>query len=213
MPEFKDLSGKKFGRWYVVKRTDDHISKSGYHFTQYECRCECGSTALVLASALKSGRSKSCGCLHSEQAADVCRSNFKAHGESKTRLYKIYHDMIKRCYNPNTSNYKNYGARGITVCDEWLNGWESFKDWANANGYDESLTIDRRDVDGCYCPENCRWVTRAAQANNRRTSRYITHQDETHTVAEWAKLLDIPYKYLHKKLSKGMSISEIVATN
>lgn len=166
----------------------------------------------MLASALKSGRSKSCGCYGAERSIEICGENFRTHGESKSRLYKIYCGIKKRCYNPNALNYKNYGARGITMCNEWLNSWYDFRDWALENGYNDSLTIDRIDVNGDYNPQNCRWVTCVAQANNRRANRWITHNNETHTVAEWARILDIPYKRLHKKINNGMTLSEIIAS-
>ncbi len=205
------MSGQKFGRWLVIKRAEDHISKSGYRFTQYECKCDCGAVAVVLASALKSGRSKSCGCYGAERRAESCGSQFRTHGDSKSRLYKIYYSIKKRCYNSAALNYNSYGARGVTMCEEWRTDWTSFRDWALSNGYDDSLTIDRINVDGGYNPQNCRWVTRVAQANNRRTSKWITYQNETHTVAEWAKILDIPYKCIYKKISDGITLSEILA--
>lgn len=174
--------------------------------------CDCGTKAFVNAHSLTSGKSKSCGCYNSERHVEICGNNFRTHGESKSRLYQIYCGIKKRCYNPHATNYKDYGARGITMCDEWLNDWSAFRDWSLSNGYNDSLSIDRIDVNGNYDPQNCRWVTCVAQANNRRTSRWITYKDETHTVAEWARLLDIPYKRLHKKLYRGMTLSEIIAS-
>lgn len=174
--------------------------------------CDCGAIRIVFANSLKSGKSKSCGCYGTERHTEVCENNFKTHGDSKSRLYKIYCGIKKRCYNPHAYNYKNYGARGIAMCDEWLNDWITFKDWSLKNGYNDSLTIDRIDVNGNYSPLNCRWVTCVAQANNKRTSRRVTYQGETHTLAEWARILDIPYKMLHKKIQRGMTLSEIIAS-
>lgn len=212
MPKFVDLSGQQFGRWTVVRRANDRISDGGTHYTQYECECECGVKRLVTSSSLKSGRSTSCGCYHSEVSAQVCKRNFRTHGETKSRLYQIYAGIKKRCGNPNASNYADYGGRGIAICDEWANSWSSFRDWALNNGYTDDLSIDRIDVNGNYEPNNCRWVACVVQANNRRSSRYITYNNETHTVSEWAKILNIPYKSLHKKLSKGMTLDKIATT-
>lgn len=210
MPHFDDLSGKRFGRWVVLRRTEDHISKSGYHFTQYECLCDCGTTRCVLASTLKNGRSQSCGCYAKEVYSRVCRDNFKTHGETKTRLYQIYAGMKKRCYNKAAYNYADYGARGISICEGWLNSWEAFRDWSLTNGYDDDLSIDRIDVNGDYSPDNCRWVTRDVQANNRRSNKFIAYNGVSHTIAEWSRILGIPYNKLHKKLRSGHPLSEII---
>lgn len=212
LPEFIDLSGKQFGRWTVIKRVEDHVSKGGTHYTQYECMCECGTVKNVVANSLRNGRSYSCGCFGRERAAEVCRSNFKTHGNTKDRLYQIYAGMKKRCFNRHAYNYSDYGGRGITICKEWLDDWVSFRTWALDNGYNENLSIDRIDVNGDYEPGNCRWVDCVAQANNRRSSRYITYNNEEHTIAEWAKILNIPYKRLHKWIYKGKTMEEIMAT-
>ena len=210
MPKFDDITGKRFNRWTVLYRTEDYTTKSGNKFTQYMCMCDCGEIRKVFANSLKNGKSKSCGCYASEVSAKVCKENFKTHDKTKTRLYQIYHGMIKRCYNPNASNYKNYGERGVTVCDEWLDSWETFESWANENGYSDSLSIDRIDVDSGYSPSNCRWVDRVAQANNRTTNVYITYNNETHTIAEWSRIVDIPYKRLQKAIKSGKTLDSII---
>ena len=212
MPKFKDLSGMKFSRWNVICRVEDKVSKGGTHYTQYRCVCDCGVTRDVIATSLTSGRSKSCGCLGRETSRLVCGNNFRIHGETKTRLYQIYAGMKKRCLSQNAYNFTNYGGRGISICEQWLNSWEAFREWAYSNGYSDELSIDRIDVNGDYTPDNCRWVGRVAQANNRRSSRYITYNNETHTLAEWANILDIPYKRLHKWINKGKTLEEITAT-
>lgn len=212
MPELKDLSKQKFDRWNVICRAEDKVSKNGSHHTAYKCVCDCGTERIVDATSLLSGKSKSCGCLGRETSSRVCRNNFKTHGETKTRLYQIYAGIKKRCLNTKAYNYMNYGGRGISICEEWLNSWRAFRDWSYLNGYSDELSIDRIDVNGNYSPDNCRWVDRVAQANNRRSSRNIVYNDETHTIAEWAKILDIPYKRLHKWISKGKTMEEIMAT-
>lgn len=205
MSEIKDLTGQKFGRWRVVSRAENAITVSGHYFTRWNCECECGTKREVNANSLLSGRSTSCGCYGKEVAKSVMSNNFKTHGDSNTRLYKIWAGMKKRCNNPNAWNYQDYGGRGIEVCNEW-NEYEPFRNWAIKSGYNDSLSIDRINVNGNYEPNNCRWVDKKGQANNRRTSVYITYNDETHTIAEWARELDMSYKKLHHRLSRGWSI-------
>lgn len=213
MPSFQDLSGLIFGNWTVIKRVPDYVTPGGNHFTQYECQCACGTTKNVLANALRSGRSRSCGCVEKDVARQTAKQNFTTHGDSKTRLYKIWAYMIKRCENPNASNYKNYGERGITVCDAWHDYLE-FKTWAIANGYNDNLSIDRRNVNGGYNPDNCRWTDTMTQANNRRSSVCVEYDHEEHTLAEWSRMLNIPYKRLYKQFhNKGLSLAEIVFIN
>lgn len=119
-----------------------------------------------------------------------------------TRLNNVYHNMKQRCYNSKKPDYKYYGARGIKVCTEWLASYSNFKEWAVANGYSEGLTIDRIDVNGDYCPANCRWVTQKEQCNNKRSNHYITYNGYTKTLSEWAETLGLPYGRLKDRLDK-----------
>lgn len=121
------------------------------------------------------------------------------HGMKKTRIYKSWERIKRRCNNPKT--YKNYGGRGIKVCDEWSKDFMAFYEWAMANGYRDDLTIDRIDVNGNYEPNNCRWVTMKEQENNRRNNHHITYNGETHTIAEWGDILNIPYKVLLQRIT------------
>ena len=164
-----DHTGERFGRLTVLRRADDYISPNGKHHVMWLCLCDCGNTKSVDVVQLVSGKTKSCGCLHS----DIVSNQKTIHGGCKDRLYKVYHNMKNRCYNENSDDYKYYGGRGITICDEWLDSYLAFKDWALSHGYDESAhrgecTIDRINVDGNYCPDNCRWVDMATQSRNRR---------------------------------------------
>ena len=120
--------------------------------------------------------------------------------------------MMKRCYNQNSSNYPNYGGRGVSVCLDW-HSYESFSDWAHANGYSDELSIDRINVDGSYSPDNCRWVSHIEQSNNRRSNKYYVVNGVEHTLAEWARIYDVNYKTLWKKINKGASIEEALITN
>lgn len=187
-----DLSGKRFGRLTVIERSS---RKSG---TYWSCVCDCGNKKEVLASHLIKGGIRSCGCLRKE----VTGEKKSVHNESKTRLYKIWKNMRERCNNPHNHAYRNYGGRGIKVCDEWNreHGYIAFRDWALQNGYKEELSIDRINVNGMYEPSNCRWVTLREQANNTRCNVLIEYKGETHTLAEWAKILGIKYQTLHRRI-------------
>ena len=128
--------------------------------------------------------------------------------EDKKRLMIIRHSMYCRCYYPTTNGYHNYGGRGITMCDEWINNPQSFYDWAINNGYKKDLTLDRIDVNGNYEPSNCRWATKEEQDNNRRTNRKITYKGETKTLSQWCRQYNINITTFSDRLKSGMSIEE-----
>ena len=204
-----DLTGQRFGMLYVLKEAapiqrKDNPSQSR---RRWLCRCDCGAEKIILQDNLKRGLSKSCGCI---KGGDVRGAQLRTHGESASRLYAIWQQMKNRCYNKNATFYKDYGGRGISVCDDWKSSYECFRDWANSHGYTEDLTIDRIDCDGDYCPDNCRWVDRVAQANNRRSNRIYSYNGETHNVTEWAKLIGISPKTLFSRLDSGKSFEEAI---
>jgi hypothetical protein len=128
--------------------------------------------------------------------------NAITHGETKTRLYSIWRAMKKRCYQPTSAGYKNYGGRGIAVCDEWVCSYESFRDWALKSGYKEELTLDRLNNDGNYEPSNCRFSTYLQQANNKRTNRVIVYKNVQLTLAQWCTLTNVPKTTFQRKLKE-----------
>lgn len=134
------------------------------------------------------------------------------HGAVGTRLYSIYTGMLKRCRQKSTNGYERYGGRGICVCDEWKgeHGFERFRDWANTNGYAEDLTLDRIDTNGNYEPMNCKWSTREEQCNNRRNNVWLEYNGERHTMAQWARLLNIPVATIKDRKSKGWSDEKVL---
>ncbi len=198
-PEFMDLTGQRFGRLVVLEREPSHVTPSGQRKTVWLCRCDCGNLVKVKTQELRRGKTKSCGCYRLE-FLEQCRT--KHHG-AKTRLYNIYNKMKRRCENPNDAAYKDYGGRGITVCEEWKNDFTVFREWALLNGYDDSLSIDRIDNSKGYCPENCRWATSKQQSNNRRSNLYILYNGEVHTLSEWSDILGIKYGHLQEAFHKG----------
>lgn len=165
MPPFVDLTGQRFGKLVVINRAGTRNREA-----LWRCRCDCGNETLSRGGGLRGGKVRSCGCTRIEKV----RKNppRKTHGGRKDRLYKVWRGIHDRCTYPSHNRYKDYGGRGITMCDEWKE-YENFRTWAVENGYDPEAprgvcTIDRIDVDGNYCPENCRWVSMEVQAQNKR---------------------------------------------
>ena len=190
--KFQDLTGRKFGRLTVLKTYREN------NLTYCDCKCICGNISKIRASNLKSNHTKSCGCLHQEMRV---KSNI-THGKSNTRLWRIYHGIKARCINKNSTKYYYYGARGIKVCDEWINNFENFYNWAINNGYKDDLTIDRIDVNGNYEPNNCRWIDLKQQTRNKRTTHYLTYKNKTHCITEWEEILKFPKNLIHQRITK-----------
>ena len=198
-----DLMGNRFGRLTVIAPLPPK-NKS----TRWLCKCDCGKEKEVLAVSLTQGRTISCGC--------YMREKNSKHNGYKSRLYKVWDEMLCRCRPNNGSISKNYGDRGIRVCDEWQD-FGAFREWAYANGYDDSLTrkecsIDRIDVNGNYEPSNCRWVDAITQNRNRRDNHILTYKGESHCVTEWGEILGINKHTLFKRLHNGWSVEATLGT-
>lgn len=198
---YKDLSGKRFGRWLVVQRADN--AKGG---VTYECICDCGTKKNVLARSLLGGVSQSCGCLKAEKTAEQSRT----HGLSKHPLYHVMVDMMDRCYNPRAQEYKNYGKRGITICDEWRNDYGSFVRWGLEHGYAKGLQIDRIDNSKGYSPSNCRFVTPSVNANNRRNTVMIEVRGQVLPCAEAARIYNISPETIRRRYRAGMRGEKLI---
>lgn len=201
MSKLKDLTGQKFGYLLVLERVKNRNNR-----VWWKCLCDCGNLKEVASSRLVNGNTISCGC---QQFVNFKKSRI-THNLSNTKLYKVWHHMKERCYLKTDKRYKNYGGRGIKICDEWKNDFINFYNWAINNGYQENLTIDRINVNGNYTPLNCRWVTWKEQANNTTRNHYIEYNGEKHTISEWADLLNISSKTLQIRLKRGWSIEDTI---
>lgn len=196
-----DITGKRHGRLLVVERAGTRIVR-GQNVRTWRCLCDCGNEVFVTKEQLVD--KKSCGCLRKDMySTPEMNPNFR-HGEctdSHSRLYGIYCNMLKRCLSQKDAQYKNYGGRGITVCDDWLHDPASFLSWARCNGYRDDLTLDRIDVNSGYSPDNCRFVDRKTQGNNTTRNHHITYNGKTLTMSEWADETGIPYYTLRSRIN------------
>jgi len=205
MGKHAPMLGQRFGR-LTIKRLH---SKTSHH--RWQCLCDCGETTIVTTPKLKSGNTKSCGCLRLEMLRAPRPWQQKSEKAPKTwkssREYGIWKGVIRRCYDPRGMGYHNYGGRGIRVCEQWRNDFQEFlRDMGPAPS--RKHTIDRIDNDGDYAPGNCRWATKLQQDNNRRTNHKILYGGTTKTLTEWARELGIGAHRLSTRLSRGWTIEE-----
>lgn len=195
-----DFIGKTFGFLTVVSTEDPNgmgVARKAI------CKCACGNERRIAFNELRVGKAKSCGCKKAERVLAV----HTTHGMSKHPLTPIYSAMIQRCNNPKNSRYKDYGARGVRVCDEWQNDISSFFKWALSNGWKKGLQIDRRKNDLGYSPDNCRIVTATVNQRNKRTTTLITYKGETRPLTEWCEKLGLPVGAIRSRLSRGIKDS------
>lgn len=209
MSKFIDLTGQRFGRLIVISQEPSRKLDKGHSVSMWLCRCDCGNQKIIRSDSLRSGRTNSCGCLHKEQL--LARTT--RHGMTGSRLYITWQNMKDRCFNEKCSGYKDYGGRGISVCSEWKDSFENFYEWSLLNGYTDSLTIDRIDVNRNYEPQNCRWTTREAQNRNKRNNHYLTYNGITKTISEWAADIGMDYDTLHARIKYyGWTVEQALIT-
>lgn len=185
---FIDITGKTYGRLRVLGLAGRLGGKGVY---VWDCECSCGTRCVVIGGTLRHGGKTNCGCLRT--------------GESKTRLNRIWRGIQYRCYNEGVGSYRYYGARGIVLCEEWKDDFRAFREWAMANGYADDLSIERKDVNGPYSPENCCWIPPEDQRLNTRKNVRVTAFGETHPVSYWSRdhRCRVPYHTLIRRIKLG----------
>lgn len=199
-----DLTGKTFGRLTVIGCAD---SLNGH--LRWLCKCSCGNECIVHGSSLKSGNTTSCGCYKTENAKKL----YSGVRQNDKRLYSIWNAIKQRCNNPHNKSYHDYGGRGIKMCTEWADKYENFYYWAMTSGYRKGLEIDRVDNDGDYEPDNCRWVNREIQANNRRNVKLYVIKGVSKSLAQWCREYNQDYYLARQRISKlGWSIEDALET-
>lgn len=204
MKKIEIKKGEKFGRLTVLEEIDSSHFPNQHPRRRFLCRCECGKEKVFILEHLKSGRSLSCGCFRKEIAI---KNSKYPQGYTKTRLYRIWSSIKSRCKDKTN---KTYGGRGIILCEEWGDDFMNFYHWANNNGYNDTLTIDRIDVNGNYEPSNCRWTTYVKQNNNRRNNTYLSYNGEKHTIAEWGRLLNMNPNMIIARMKLGWSDEKVL---
>jgi len=205
--KFQSLVGQRFGRLVVLERVGTYVQPCGSKSPTYRCKCDCGNETVVPARNLRSGNTQSCGCKKHPE--------YYRHSE---RLYGVYRCILDRCRNPNNENYKYYGGRGIDICEEWKKDYAYFREWAYENGYSENdnnrftCTIDRIDVNGNYCPENCRWVSSKEQGMNRRNNVRFEIDGVLYSYKELSEIYNINERTLRGRIHDGWSIDKAIST-
>lgn len=197
MGKIKDITGEKFGRLTVIEFAGYGTSNK----TQWKCLCECGNEIIVKTNSLRTGHTRSYGCLEIETKRECS----KTHGLRYDPLYSTWLNIRDRCNNPNNSHYKWYGEKGIKMCDKW-NDFREFYDWANNNGYVKGLSIERIDNSLGYCPENCKWIEFKDQAKNKTSNYQIEFEGELRTIADIARITGIKVQTLYSRMNRSGSI-------
>lgn len=193
---FIDVTGQRFGKLVAISREIRIITNKTRSF--WLCRCDCGNITKVIVSALIRKTTKSCGCGQAHIT----------HGESKSQEYQSWRSAKSRCYSVNHVGYKNYGGRGVIMCDRWKDSFENFL--ADMGKCPENYTLERKDVNGNYEPNNCIWATRRTQSNNRRNNVKVTHNNETKTLAEWARVLGLHKNTVINRYKRGTLFTDAV---
>lgn len=208
MGKFIDMKGQKFNHWTVISQYGK--DKNGNSLWLCECDCNDKTQKIVSGTSLRFGKSKCCGCTRGEKLKTHGKSSKKNTSELDKKIYKTWESMKQRCFNKNRKEYKNYGGRGVRVCEEWISDFINFYNWSIENGVDLDLSIDRIDVNGNYEPDNCRWITFREQQNNKRYNHLLTFEGESKTIAEWERELGYKKGVLRMEIHRGKTLDEIM---
>jgi len=206
-PTGRDLRGKRYGRLTVVSFVET-VKRQRI----WQCQCACGQATFVATSKLNAGHTKSCGCLLRDSGIAAGHRN-RRHGMSRTPIYRIWAAMRNRCHRPNVKGYDRYGGRGITVCDRWRTSFENFyADMGPRPDDGQRWSIERKDKDGPYCPENCVWALDKQQARNKRDNHVLEFRGVSRCLAEWEEQTGIPQHVIRKRLKRGWSVERALTT-
>lgn len=199
---FVDMTAQPFGSLVV----QHFVGIAGKGNAYWCCLCFCHQGAIVSGTNLRQGKTKSCGC-----ATNILKTRqFTTHGMSRRREYRVWADMLNRCNNPSLPNYKNYGGRGITICDSWRESFEAF--YADMGDRPLGLTLERENNELGYCKENCVWATTKTQHSNKRTNHWLTFNNETLTMTQWSEKVGIELMTIQLRLKRGWSIERALTT-
>lgn len=217
MPARLNIIGNRYGRLVVTSEAEPYVAPCGVQYRRLNAICDCGNETKTLLGSLTSGNTTSCGCYRIEKKKITRCVHGDARVKSHAREYVCWLAMIQRCEYKNNKHYKDYGERGISVCPRWRNGEcgkTGYECFLEDMGRKPSLkhTLDRKENDGPYAPENCRWATRKEQARNKRSNRLVTYNGQTMPIVSWAEKVGISQKRLGTRLRSGWSISRALFT-
>ena len=202
--------GSVYGRLTVLGPADDYVQPSGHKKRRVKCQCSCGKETVAHEGHVATGHTRSCGCLD----VDTVIARSLTHGSARrgkiTRTYLTWCDMKKRCLNPEATGYPNYGGRGIIICDRWLNSFENFLE--DMGEKPPGSMIERKNNDGPYTEDNCRWATRREQNNNRRNNRWFEHDGKRMTIAQWEQFMGWKRGGILNRLRQGWSFTKAICT-
>ena len=221
--EKENIIGKRYGRLTVIEDVGVRQIPSGTKRHQFLCLCDCGNYKKIDRNKLVCNATQSCGCILKEERQtrtarhpEIVYKNvdkrfwYISYYEHNFPMGKRYKNMMHRCFKKCDPDYENYGGRGIKVCDEWANDFFKFKEWSEQNGFREDLTLDRIDVNGDYCPENCRWATVKEQNRNKRNTIYLTYKGKKISQSQFAEDFNIKYYRVAALRKKGLIGEEIL---
>jgi len=198
-----ELTGKKFGRLTVLHEVEDKRRS-----TYWLCSCECGSQKVICGCSLTRGHTFSCGCYKKDRGIEANTTHGHARMGTSTPTYKTWQSMKYRCMLPTDPSYKDYGGRGISVCERWATSFENFL--LDMGERPAGTTLDRIDNESGYSVENCRWATIKEQMNNTSKNRFVTYRGTRLTISQLAEQVGMKPTALHRRISLGWDIEDAV---